>query len=87
MTTKPDRFQRMIMKRINVGESYDPFFHYDDVIDLLRNEHRAVVRIIKDYARQCVPPGNERCVEVWEAVPIIEKTCQELLSKLNERAL
>jgi len=82
MTTKqPDRWERMIIKQVNSGESYDPFFHYDDVIKLLRKEHQAVVRII-----QAMQANSWSFNEVDAYVNGYQRATYDLLSKLTERA-
>lgn len=78
MAKQPDRWERMIIKQVNVGESYDPFFHYDDVIKILRKEHRAVVWMAKGQV-----PTDIINSDWWDGY---KAACQDILSKLTERA-
>ena len=84
---KLDRWEREVEKLINNPRVYSDTHSWSvALVNLLRKQHKWVEQMIKDYNKQCIPPGNERCVEAWEGIHYIEKTCDDILTKLKERA-
>lgn len=83
MMKKPDRFERMVMRLVNSDSTYDPFIYYDDVVALLRREHQAVVRMVReelDLWAEAALATNEfgrRCRAAQ---------CRDILTKLQKRA-
>lgn len=83
MTQKPDRFERMVMRLVNSDSTYDPFIYYDDVVALLRREHRAMVKIVQkelDFFEGSKLGHNEYGRKCRVA------QCHDILTKLQKRA-
>lgn len=81
MTTKPDRFERLVDTLPHLFDQDDianltPLILRDDVVALLRKEHRAVVRMVEKELKKC---------REWHWT---DRTmaCEAILDQLKKRA-
>ncbi len=84
MARKPDRFERIVMKYIDKGiPDYDGCILTDrEVVKLLRRQHRAYVRMIKDHNRSIQSFSDRDIQQAWKDG--YGRACMELLNKLAE---
>lgn len=80
--TKPDRFERMVEKRLTDGWSGDAWaMGRSEAIDLLRREHQATVRAVKKLPRWMltVPEGemvsrqNGLYIKITDSLAMLER--------------
>jgi hypothetical protein len=85
---QPDRFERIVDKEMRGSEHEYPLCAWmsgNQAVKLLRREHAAIVRMLKQYMREHQPPGSERCVELWETYYMLASVCGDLLRQLDKR--
>lgn len=80
---RADRFERLADKS---WHNWEAAVTPPRIAQLLRREHRAVVRMVKAYKELCRPHDTDRCVEWQVAWHCIENTCDDILARLEERA-
>ena len=83
MTTKPDRWDKLAstlpMRQLRS-------VYLEDVAKLLRNEHRAVVRMVLQQRNDCQANANATCAQTQDMWVARAAQCQDILDHLNERA-
>lgn len=83
MRRQADRFERLADKS---WHNWEAAVTPPRIAQLLRLEHRAVVRMVKAYKELCRPHDTDRCVEWQVAWHYIENTCDDILARLEARA-
>ena len=91
MTPKnPDRFERIVLaaiKKQDTPESPSIWLNGPDVVKLLRQEHRAVVRMVKKELKQCRTSRDTAVSdETYVGWACRMAGCCEILDRLKEKA-
>lgn len=90
MKKKPDRFERIVLdaiKKQDTPSSTCIWLSISDAVTLLRQEHRATLRLVRSELgiciRNAVIGGHEGVAEQWAARAA---QCRDTLAKLKRRA-